>query len=294
MKGMTMDDSIKVDGDDLQAARDQLEARGNVTWRRGLMAAVLVLAAAAWGWWLWHDEKLLPEQIGMPSVAAPPPPIPAPPSVPPIANPLAPTTFEEPLPALDASDEAMVAALTGLAADAPWSKLLMSERLIRRIVATVDNLPRSMAPTKTWPVRPAGGWIETQGGGDALALSPKNAARYAAYMNVIKAIDVTRLADLYVRYYPLFQEAYLDLGYPDGYFNDRLVEAIDDLLATPEPKASPRLVQEKVRYQFVDPDLDRRSAGQKILLRVGTDNAQIVKAKLSEFRARIATMPRGE
>ena len=38
---------------------------------------------------------------------------------------------------------------------------------------------------------------------------------------------------MYKQYYPLFQQAYVDLGYPEGYFNDRLVEVIDHLLATP-------------------------------------------------------------
>lgn len=27
----------------------------------------------------------------------------------------------------------------------------------------------------------------------------------------------------YVRLYPLFQKAYVELGYPNGYFNDRLI-----------------------------------------------------------------------
>ena len=88
--------------------------------------------------------------------------------------------------------------------------------------------------------------------------------------------------------YPLFQQSYRDLGYPKGYFNDRLIAAMDDLLATPEPKAPLQLTQDKVLYQFADPDLERRSAGQKVMLRIGTENARAVKAKLREFRAAVA------
>ena len=50
----------------------------------------------------------------------------------------------------------------------------------------------------------------------------------------MESVDTGRLAALYVRFYPLFQQAYRDLGYPNGYFNDRLVEVIDHLLVTPE------------------------------------------------------------
>jgi hypothetical protein len=44
------------------------------------------------------------------------------------------------------------------------------------------------------------------------------------------------------------------------------------------------VVRPKVLYQFADPDLETRSAGQKILLRMGAENAARVKAKLTEIR----------
>ncbi len=97
-----------------------------------------------------------------------------------------------------------------------------------------------------------------------------------------------QLVAVYRHFYPLFQQAYVELGYPQGYFNDRLVAAIDDLLATPEPAEPPRLVQQKVIYQFADSDLEGRSAGQKIMLRIGTENARTVKAKLREIRKLVA------
>ncbi len=37
-------------------------------------------------------------------------------------------------------------------------------------------------------------------------------------------------------------------------------------------------------YEFADPDLETRSAGQKMLLRMGRENAARVKAKLGEIR----------
>ena len=40
-------------------------------------------------------------------------------------------------------------------------------------------------------------------------------------------------------------------------------------------------------YTFADPALEGRSAGQKLLIRMGPANARIIKAKLREFRAEI-------
>ena len=98
---------------------------------------------------------------------------------------------------------------------------------------------------------------------------------------------VKALAVVYERLYPLFQHAYEDLGYPGKYFNDRLVEVIDHLLQTPEVAAPIPLLQPRVFWEYADPALENRSAGQKLLIRMGPQNARIIKAKLREFRAQI-------
>ena len=79
----------------------------------------------------------------------------------------------------------------------------------------------------------------------------------------MKNADAAQVASVYKHFYPLFQQAYVDLGYPDGYFNDRLVEVIDHLLATPEVAGPIKLTQPGVFYQYADPSIEERSAGQK-------------------------------
>jgi hypothetical protein len=44
-----------------------------------------------------------------------------------------------------------------------------------------------------------------------------------------------------------------------------------------------------VLYQFADPELERRSAGQKVMMRMGADNARRVKAKLREIRRELVS-----
>jgi hypothetical protein len=75
------------------------------------------------------------------------------------------------------------------------------------------------------------------------------------------------------------------MGYADGDFNTRLVAVIDDLLATPEVMGPVDLVKPEAYFLYTDPDLESLSAGQKILLRMGNDNATRVKSKLVEIRA---------
>jgi hypothetical protein len=123
--------------------------------------------------------------------------------------------------------------------------------------------------------------------GEGLAIAPDNATRYAPYVQMLERVDAKQLAGIYLRFYPWFQQAYEELGYPKAYFNDRLVAVIDHLLAAPEPGGPILLTQPKVLYQYLDPQLEALSAGQKTLVRMGPDNARRVKAKLRELRREI-------
>jgi len=49
-------------------------------------------------------------------------------------------------------------------------------------------------------------------------------------------------------------------------------------------------VRPKVFYQFADPELEALSAGQKILIRIGPDQAARVKGRMAELRQALATL----
>ncbi len=190
-----------------------------------------------------------------------------------------------PLPVLEQSDAQALQALVDLLGSDALTALLEPEYLIARIVATVDNLPRRAVAVRMLPTKPVPGAFLALQIGDGTVIAPQNAARYDSHVRVMEAIDARRLVALYVRWYPLFQQAYRELGYPEGYFNDRLVEVIDHLLAAsaaPEPIA---VTRPKVLYEYLDPALESRSAGERVLLRIGSANAARVQAKLREIRA---------
>ena len=106
-----------------------------------------------------------------------------------------------------------------------------------------------------------------------------------------EAIDTSRLTGFYVRLYPLLQQAYVELGYPKGYFNDRVIVVIDHLLAAPEPPPPVYVTQPRIVYEFADPALEELSAGQKAMVRVGLDNERRMKAKLRDIRTALAAEP---
>jgi hypothetical protein len=229
----------------------------------------------------------------------PPPPIaqpakpPAPPAAEPaIRNPIPELPPEEgrddtPLPALNESDVPVQEGLTRAVGKPAIDQFLVPDNLVRHVVVTVDNLPRKKVPVERRPVKATPGQVTTVGVGDVVTLSEESYARYAPFIKLVQTTDTAQLVEFYFRYYPLFQQAYEDLGYPNAYFNDRVIDVIDHLLATPDVRGPIQLVQPKVFYEFADPKLEGRSAGQKLLIRMGPQNAAALKKKLREIRAQI-------
>lgn len=286
-----------------------------------LLALLLALALGAGGWWLWqkhgpdstepgaaqplrHDDGAVaqgsaggdtPAQDG----AAPPPEeAPAEPH-----NLLEPPTEAIALPPLQEADPVVSSAIAGWLGKDNAYAFVQSKDFVRRFVATVDNLPRAQAPARVWPVNPTAPrfQVENSAPGQSTAIAAGNATRYQPAVQFARSLDMAQAATHYKQYYPLFQEAYEELGYPGKYFNDRLITVIDHLLQAPEPAvAEVRSVEVKgeyaaqqpwARYEFVDPQLETLSSGQKILVRMGPANARALKAQLRAFRQHISAAP---
>jgi len=255
---------------------------------------VMIAAVALAGFFVWRGFHAPDQQ---PVVQAPQPAV-SPSESPPAATgpkypieAVAPAAEQPALPAVGESDATLHDVLAGLFAGAPLDRIFYVEQIVPRFVATIDNLPRQTVAQSRLSVRPVGGGVETTKSEGRILLRADNAARYSQYVNLMEHADTQKLVQAYTRFYPLFQKAYEDLGYPNGYFNDRLVEVIDHLLATPDVPAPIALAQPKVLYEYADPALEQRSAGQKILMRMGSVNEARVKAKLRDIRRAITNQP---
>ena len=249
-------------------------------------AAILAAAGAAVYMWSRDDgaERMPPRAEAPPAEAKKA----GPQILHPIENVRPPDTLESPapMPALAQSDELLKGILSGFV-DRASLEFFYLDNIINRFVATIDNLPRKDAAVQVMPVKPVRGAFAVDDAGGGAAIASNNYARYAAYVRLIEALDAEKAVATYARYYPLFQQAYVNLGYPSGYFNDRLIQVIDHLLATPEVPGPVKLVRPKVMYKFADPELESLSAGQKAMVRMGSENAAKVKAKLRAIRSEL-------
>jgi hypothetical protein len=190
------------------------------------------------------------------------------------------------LPRVDESDSTIETELGKLIGKDRLSAIFNLKNIVRRIVVTVDNATKHDQISQEYsPFKPLEKNFRTEGKGETLALSQENFSRYTPYVSLAKSVDTQKLAHLYVHFYPLFQLAFQDLGVK-GHFNNRVIAAIDVVLAAPEVNDTVKLVRAPIHpiYKFADEKLEALPAAQKIMIRMGTENALIIKMKLRELR----------
>ncbi len=239
------------------------------------LLALVVAAAVAAGWWLLREREGEPAATTV--VTPAPPPAPEPAAEEPVE--------EEPLPPLDASDRFVAAAVRRLSSRPELARYLATEGLLRRFAAAVDAVSRGESPRPNLPELIAGGGYRTSVAGGARFPDPESHRRYDMLTEVFVSIDTAGAARLYRRLRPLLDEAYRDLGYPEGDFDATLGAAIDHLLAAPVPPPAPELVPAGVLgYAYADPRLEGLTAAQKHLLRTGPRNQRRIQAKLLDLR----------
>ncbi|AVP99177.1 DUF3014 domain-containing protein [Ahniella affigens] len=252
----------------------------------GTVLALATLGGGA-GWWWTHRQPPAPpppptpieqpETVNTPVPTAPKFPVDA------IAQAIA--DPEQPLPDLFESDAYVQQALLTLLNNPDLLKLLINEHLLARFVGFVDALPGKRVPVAMWPLKPAPGKFLVDGSTDPLRVSDANFARYDLVIQTFVGLDDQATVALYLKLYPLLQQAYRELGYPDKHFNDRVVEVIDHLLATPDlPEPAALIVDDKGHYVYQDPALEAASSGHKFLWRIGPTHRGLVKTKLSALR----------
>ena len=178
-----------------------------------------------------------------------------------------------------------------------WSnKLLLSwvetEQLVRKATALADNLAQGEivrnllgvfkpeSPFMVDLLLPARG---EEGSVDIYRLDPASYQRYTPLVNSIVSANTDQLLAFYVRLRPLFQTAYLELGYPEGHIDGVLLKALQNIQAAPVLDGEVRLIRPKVMYQFQDQKLEKRSALDKQLFRLGPENMRALQQKAKEL-----------
>lgn len=174
------------------------------------------------------------------------------------------------------------------------SSLVMSDEFIRKLVLTIDNLSRGEISNKYPAAR-----IRVEPFDQSVtALKPHQDPprytmgqdifkRYDRAVNIFSAVDKAALASLYQWIQPLLQQSYDELGNAKMSFDTVAIKAIDQLLSAPNIEGDIELKRPSVMFQYADPALEKSSASDKLMFRLGPDNRSKFKAALRELKAEL-------
>lgn len=174
----------------------------------------------------------------------------------------------------------LVGALSSHPKVAAW---LTTDQLIRNFTTVVVNIANGRSPSRQLgTVRPTGEFVAREEG-EMAHIDPQSYRRYDEYADAIGALDAQGTARLYSTLKPRIQDAYRELGYPEGDFDQAMERAMIEILNTPIVEGEIGLVPKSVSWEFADPRLQSLSSAQRQFLRMGPRNMKIVKGKIREI-----------
>lgn len=234
-----------------------------------LVPVLLALVAGVW-WWLLRN----------PAPAGRSTPAPEAPAREAAARPLGPVVEPRDLPPLGELDGVVRELLGALSRRPEVAAWLASDDLVRRFVASVDNVAGGASPARHNRALAPQVPFQVVRRGSRIVADPASYARYDSLADTVAELDVHALARLYATLKPRLEEAYAELGQPAGTF-DRAVElAIVHLLETPAIPPDAPLADDTVSYRYRDARIEALSPAQKQLLRMGPRNVPRVQDTL--------------
>jgi Protein of unknown function (DUF3014) len=186
------------------------------------------------------------------------------------------------LPALASSDEMLRELARQLSRDPLLARLLATREIVRTMTLAVVQIGDGRTPAASLAtLRPS---IRLEIGASG-KVEPTNFQRWESAVRALQSIPARDAAQVYVNVKPLFDEAYRELGYPQGDFDVALVKAIRMLNATPEVTGDLVLLRREGYFEHDSPALRSLPAVQKQLILLGPDHRRRVLSWLQQVAA---------
>ena len=256
----------------------------------GLILALLLVIAGGvvllTGIWPPEEESTAPPVTTAPPAAPPAPeitefeePVVVEPPPPP------PGPVEEPLPRLEESDDAVRDAVGDIPLGTAGQQYLVPGNIIERSASLIYLMAQGDVPYKLLPVSRPKAAFPISDDGTQVVTDPAGFERYDALTQWLQSLDLESILSSLEWFIPLFREAWSYYGEDPAAFDMAVVMTLDLVIAAPEVDLSEaRLIRKEAVWVFEDPAIEGLAPIQKQVLRMGPENAEIVKAKATEAR----------
>jgi hypothetical protein len=186
------------------------------------------------------------------------------------------------LPGLADSDGLMRELAATLSRHALLARLVAPRGVVRTAALAVIQVGDGKTPAQPLaPLRPDRR-VEIAGGPSG-PIDRGNYARWDSATQALLSIAAPDAAQVYVNVKPLFDEAYVELGHPDGDFDEAIVRAIRLLASTPDVSADPILLRRAGYFEHEDPVLRALKPVQKQLILLGDERRRQIMGWLTRF-----------
>jgi hypothetical protein len=195
----------------------------------------------------------------------------------PAAEPAAQTTtvMKPPqLPSLDNSDDFVRDRMLLIKHKPELQTWLNTDDLLRRSASYLDGLARGNTLSKVFPLTAPEGSFAMHKDGETIWLNAGNYERYDSTVGVLTSFNMKSMGQLFHFMRPLLENAFAEMGYRPRQMDGIILQAIDNILATPIIVEPIKLTRDSVAYKFADPELEALLPIQKQLLRTGPENTQ--------------------
>lgn len=236
------------------------------------IAGLVIVGAVAAG--IWYFRRA-PEPPAQPAPQAAPAPAPAP-----ERTGLGPAVDPIDLPALDLTDPIVRDLIKRLSSRPEILAWLTTDGLIRNIAVCIENVSEGRSPsTHLGKIAPKQKFRAAPRQ-DRFVTDPRSFQRYDGLADTVASLDMAGVARLYSLLKPRLDEAYQQLGHPAGDLDNGTEKALVHLLGTPPMPEDPPLIEVVLSYRYADQSLEKLSAAQKQMLRLGPRNLPLVMAQL--------------
>jgi len=239
------------------------------------------------------QEPIKEMAVVTPEIVTPPPADPAAPIQEVVSEPKITEIVQPPLPTLDDSDGLALEKASQLSWLPSYASLLIPRDMLRNFVTYIDNLARGDLARKFSPLKRPQQKFSVRESTTALFIDEASYKRYTPYIDIINSLNIELALEHYQRLMPLLDEAYMELGYESGSFNQTLIGAIDMMLTAPLIREPIELIAPSVMYKFKDPELEQLPAAQKLMLRIGPNNATQLRPKLQQIQITLSEWAKG-
>jgi hypothetical protein len=191
-----------------------------------------------------------------------------------------------------ADSDSLVRQLVGRLSSHPRvAQWLTTDQLIRNFTVVLVNIGDGRTPTPHLQKMRLKTPFAAARDGHGLYINPDSYRRFDADADAVSGLDPQGTARLYETLKPRIQDAYRELGYPDGNVDAALRRAIVLLLKTPVVEGRIGLNGPPPLYTFSDDRLELLTGSQRQLLRMGPRNERLVQEKLRAIAPLVGIAP---